>query len=87
MPYIRQECRADLDHVRLDNIGFKCNGVGELTYALYKIVHDRARLFGDSVRYADHADVIAALDNAKEEYRRQHLNPYEDAKRAENGDI
>jgi hypothetical protein len=80
MPYINAPLgrRSDLSY------GYATpESVGELTYVLFKHAKD----YGEHGDYRRHAEVIAALDNAKEEYRRRFLNPYEDAKREENGDV
>ena len=61
------------------------NNVGELTWMLYKIV--KIYLAKGQKRYAEYAQIIAALDNTKAEFRRRELDPYEDCKRQENGDV
>ena len=43
---------------------------------------DRAPL-----RYADFAEALAALEGAKQEFLRTQMNPYEQRKRKENGDV
>lgn len=80
MPYITPD-RKD----RIDISVGPVENVGDLTYVLYFI----ARSYGAAAdqSYARHAEVIAGLDNAKEEYRRRYLNPYEDQKRRDNGDV
>lgn len=77
MPYIEPHRRRDLQYTP-----WNAADVGELTYIMYKAAVDYC-----AFNYKTHADVIAALDNAKEEYRRRYLNPYEDQKREENGDV
>lgn len=86
MPYIEQWRRDNLAYLPFEAAGAARN-VGELTYLFYLA----ANRYGDNPAYTEsyarHAEVIAALENAKEEYRRQVLDPYEDAKRKENGDV
>lgn len=61
--------------------------VGQLTWMLYKVVLDYLWLAGEkSARYKDYAQIIAALDCAKEEFRRRKLNPYEDKAIEKNGE-
>lgn len=83
MPYVDEHWRKVLDE------GGTPQSVGQLTYAVLVPVRKHLEYlsgFGE-VRYADLAGVIAALDNAKEEFRRRVLNPYEDVKIEEEGDI
>ena len=83
MPYITEAQKDSLGEVNT-----KALNVGELTYLLFKTASEYWRLAPtNSKGYHTHAEVIAALDNAKEEYRRRFLNPYEDQKREENGDV
>lgn len=79
MPYITPTQRQMVD------AGVPPADVGELTYKLYRTVIDY--LDARPTRYAVHAEIVAALENTKEEYRRQELNPYEDDKIEQNGDI
>lgn len=85
MPYINPNARRELDRCRVGTIGDKIDGVGELTYVFYRIAVGYMEDKDES--YAWHAEVIAALDNAKEEYRRMQLDPYENNKRLENGSL
>lgn len=87
MPYIEMSRRNSLQYHTLNELGFVAHNVGELTYLLYKIAKDYGLALGESSDYARRSEAIAALDNAKEEFRRRHLNPYEDQKREENGDV
>ena len=80
MPYIPRESKE-----RIEAWGGEPVGVGDLTYVIYKAAINH---FNKSQRrYADHAEVIAALECAKLEFARQHLAPYEDKKIQENGDV
>lgn len=80
MPYIERE-RAEA--LKYDDTAPQ--NVGELTFVFFW----NAKAYGhrEPPSYKTHAEVIAALDNAKEEYRRRFLNPYEDIKRLDNGDV
>lgn len=79
MPYIEHASKPGV-------ISYGSDNVGELTWELFTMA--RAYGMGDETResFKRHAEVIAALDCAKEEYRRRFLNPYEDRKREANGD-
>lgn len=85
MPYIEQDRRGSLERTLTFEVGSSCKHVGELTYVFYRIAMDYIN--STDGHYTNHAEVIAALDNAKEEYRRLVLSPYEDAKREANGDV
>lgn len=57
---------------------------GQLTFAVCILIDD---YFEDhEFNYANASVVIAALDNAKEEFRRRFLNPYERYKLGVNGE-
>ena len=89
MPYIKETDRSALS----DNIAgivryLKAKPIGDvaglLNYVITKIIislfaHNRCYNMGNSI--------IGALQCASNEFTRRHLNPYEDEKIAENGDI
>jgi hypothetical protein len=79
MPYLTQKRRQEL----LD--GEPMENTGDLTFVLSATVERFLDELPGRLRYEDLAKPISALDNAKEEYRRQVLNPYEDRKMQENG--
>ncbi|MEK6757722.1 MAG: hypothetical protein AABX88_01205 [Nanoarchaeota archaeon] len=58
---------------------------GELTYLVYALGLESINKKGKS--YTNISSAISCLDDAKEELRRRHLNPYEDEKIKENGNV
>jgi hypothetical protein len=58
---------------------------GDLTYLLYVLAKRYIQLKGKS--YTHISSAISSLIDAAEELRRRELNPYEDEKIKENGDI
>ena len=82
MPYLEPERRAELD------AGADARNVGELTYQITSVVCEyreiRAR---DEMHFADHAEIIAALECSKLEYYRRVVEPYENVKIVANGDV
>ena len=79
MPYIEESRRRALVK------GSSPLTAGELNYAItitiirYICKHERS--------YQIFNDVVGALDNAKDEFRRRILHPYEDGKIKSNGDV
>jgi hypothetical protein len=57
---------------------------GELTYLVYCLGME---WFKDRESYTNISTAISCLDDAKEELRRRYLNPYEDKKLIENGEV
>ena len=84
MPYIPQSERVKFDY-SLNNL--RPISKGQLTYCVYKLVLDFMSKAGSDVSYAGISNAISALPDAEHELRRRILDPYEDAKRKENGDI
>jgi hypothetical protein len=83
MPYIPKINRQILDERKVQDVGSTCT-VGDLTYVLYTIVTD---YFNSNMRYQTGAEILGALEAAKQEFYRRQLGPYEDSKIADNGDI
>jgi hypothetical protein len=79
MPYINQDERPWIDAGSLQP-----STAGQLTYQLTKVITTYLR---SDYKYADLAEVIAALENCKLEFYRRVVAPYEDAKCEENGDV
>ncbi len=76
MPYIEQS--------RRDIIAYPEN-CGELNYMITELIvtyvnHNR-------LNYQTCNDIVGALDNAKDEFRRRIQHPYEDSKIKANGDV
>jgi hypothetical protein len=89
MPYIRQERRASIfrydpftDQHIVQTAGIK--NAGELNFAITKLIWT---YFQNHRDYQGHNDIVGALDNAKDEWKRRIQNNYEDLKCAENGDV
>lgn len=76
MPYI--------DKKRRDIIAFPENS-GELNYMVTELVVTYLRHNG--LCYKTCNDIVGALDNAKDEFRRRVQHPYEDIKIKQNGDV
>ena len=78
MPYITQEARKDLETRGPSH-------PGELNYELCMLAAEYVERKGLS--YQTISDVVAAFEVAKSEFIRCVAAPYEDKKRAENGDV
>ena len=59
--------------------------VGELDYVL--TIHVLRYLSHQMISFTTLNGIVGTLDNVKDEFRRRILHPYEDLKRAENGDV
>ncbi len=80
MPYIKQSLRSDMDEdIR------PAEHPGELNYQLTQVI--LAYLEENGLRYHIINDIIGALEQAKDEFRRRVVHPYEDQKKNENGDV
>jgi len=60
---------------------------GDLTYLIYCLVVDWVYNQGGGMSYTRAAHAVGVLETAKLEFCRKHLNPYEDIKEGENGDV
>ena len=80
MPYIERGAKE-----RIEAWGGRPETVGELTYVVYKAALEYFKR--SDRRYADHAEVIAALEAAKLEFYRRHVAPYENGAIERNGDV
>lgn len=80
MPYIKQEAKDIL----YDN-GFAAGDPGELNFTFTALAWDYYKRMGHN--YAASNEVIGALEAAKLEFYRRVTAPYEDIKRAQNGDV
>ena len=85
MPYIKEERRRYLDGACVPAAGLEAENAGELNYLLTMVVSGYVEEHGRS--YQTFNDVVGALDNCKDEFRRRVQHPYEDEKIAENGDV
>lgn len=80
MPYIKKIGRKQLQ-TRVQ----RPQNAGELNFLITDIVGEYLLEHGKS--YQTFNDILGALEGAKLEMVRRQLNPYEDAKIKENGDI
>ena len=77
MPYITQDARWHAKQLPAD--------VGELTYAISYLIENYRQFKGD--HYQTFAEIVAACEQAKDEFQRQVVHPYEDRKLLENGEV
>lgn len=90
MPYIKKEDRQKLDSQiigivnALTDRGFKNIVPGELNYALSSIIW---KLWEQKNSYAYGSMLCGILDDVKHEFRRRKIDPYENTKIEENGDL
>ena len=81
MPYIKKANRGFVAEPRLT----QARTSGELNYHLTVVV---IRYLQDhKLSYQTCADIVSALDNCKDEFRRRIQHPYEDKKIKINGDV
>ena len=81
MPYIKEE-----DRKRVIEHG-PSEVPGDLAYTLYCLVVDWVYGQGGKLSYTKASAAIGVLDTVKDEFRRRHLDFYEDQKIVENGDV
>ena len=84
MPYISQKCRAALDADSTDRIARVPFTPGELNY---KITQMLVRYLDKDPTYDRYNAVVGALECAKLEMYRRMVAPYEEIKKAANGDV
>lgn len=82
MPYVKTSVRQTLDKY-LQPIPFL--DPGELNYVLTKTIHNYLKVKG--LRYQTLDEIVGALECCKMEFVRRVVNPYEDQKIEENGDL
>ena len=80
MPYIPKVRRS-----AIEVLGETPTTAGELNFVLTRLVLRYLRLKGKS--YATFNDIVGALEQAKDEFQRRVVHPYEDQKIKENGDV
>lgn len=76
MPYIQKHER--------EKAAFFPDNAGQLNYAITKLI---VAYWEKTKNYQGANDIVGALDNAKDEFRRRIQHPYEDVKIRENGDV
>jgi hypothetical protein len=84
VPYIEQQRRVDLRRGSKVTDRYAQTS-GELNYVLTYIVADFLKRKGLSYQTCN--DIVGALDNCKDEFKRRIQNPYEDTKILTNGDV
>ena len=86
MPYTKKEDREKFEPALSELRKLMGDGItkGDLTYLVYAL---GLEYFKGKVSYTNISTAISSLIDAAEELRRRHLNPYEDKKIEENGDV
>jgi hypothetical protein len=79
MPYIEHSERAGVMATA------QILNAGQLNYALTMVILGYLKDHGKSYQTCN--DIVGALDNAKDEFRRRIQHPYEDTKIEANGDV
>ena len=87
MPYIKAEDKSIYETIfkQLETMTPAFKTAGELNYFITKIIHLYQKNKG--LNYQTINDIIGALESAKAEYQRRVVNPYEDLKIQQNGDV
>lgn len=86
MPYVRETHRWNFGLTEIENVVMTAAFTpGDLNYLFTKL----AILYVDhkGLTYTHLNDVVGALESAKAEFQRRMVAPYEDMKKAENGDV
>lgn len=84
MPYIKQEDRKEFEE-DLNNISKNICSKGDLTYCFYKLCCNFVNM--RKLNYETLSTTTSCLEDAKLEFYRRKIAPYEDKKIIENGDI
>ncbi len=84
MPYIAQGRRSFIEPMLIE-LGKHIVKSGELNYAFTILAREYMKKHREC--YDTHNDIIGAFENAKNEWQRRQLHPFEDLKRAANGDV
>ncbi len=79
MPYVDEDAKKRLA------LGLVTNTSGELNYKLTVEIIDYLMWHGLSYQTCN--DIVGALDNCKDEFKRRVQHPYEDGKIKANGDV
>ncbi len=80
MPYINSERKQFLAVIEP-----YADTAGELNYRITRVI--QKYLYSHKNNYQTINDIIGALEGAKTEFQRRVVNPYEDKKILENGDV
>lgn len=79
MPYVTEDRKIDIED------GSSMKSAGDLNYVLTTVVVDY--LLSNGLSYETLAEITAALDDCKDEFKRRVQVPYEKRKIRENGDV
>jgi hypothetical protein len=82
MPYIKKERKHEISIP--PEFPFNATA-GDLNYVLTKIIIEYLSI--KPLNYQTCNDIVGALDNCKDEFKRRIQDPYEDLKIKENGDV
>lgn len=85
MPYIHAEHRKRNLKLKDSGYGPLLDNSGTLNYEISLLI--RRYLDTHKLSYQTCNDIVGALDNSKDEFRRRIQHPYEDSKIQTNGDI
>lgn len=85
MPYIKQEQRDKLDHIKRTIDLLEIQNPGDLNYLITSLIKSYIDQRPESYQYYN--DVMGALEGAKLEVYRRSISKYEDGKIIENGDV
>lgn len=85
MPYIKDKDKHEMAD-SIDDLKMFIESKGDLNYAICELV-GRLILDSDKISYTTMSEWIDAVHDAETELRRRLLNPYEDIKIFENGDV
>ncbi len=85
MPYIKAKDKDEMSDV-ISDLRLYILSKGDLNYAICELV-GKIILDGEKISYTQMSEWIDAVHDAEAELRRRLLNPYEDIKIIENGDV
>lgn len=84
MPYIKDEDRSKFDEA-IETLTGIINAKGDLNYAICELVG--RLILKTKISYTQISEWIDGVDGAERELTRRLLDPYEDIKIEENGDV
>ena len=84
MPYIKTGGRLPLD-ILIESLAEKIRSKGDLNYVICELVGKL--IINTKISYTQISEWIDGVDGAENELRRRLLDPYEDLKSVENGDV
>ena len=84
MPYIKQGSRFMIDQ-EVESLAGQIDNEGDLNYAIFKLLLSMTEEWGKN--YATLNRIKGVMSCCSDEFTRRVINPYEDEKIEENGDI